>query len=135
MITRIWKGWTTLSNAPIYESLLLTEIFAGIAARDIPGYRGISLCKRQAGVGPALPIFGTKGFVFATKLFPPFFQFIRQLLTNRRVARAAMAAGNNCSFSVNRSHGFAIRLYGLSKFHIIERPRIDQLWHAFPPSF
>jgi antibiotic biosynthesis monooxygenase (ABM) superfamily enzyme len=49
MITRIWKGWTTLSNAPIYESLLLTEIFAGIAARDIPGYRGISLCKRQAG--------------------------------------------------------------------------------------
>jgi heme-degrading monooxygenase HmoA len=29
--------------------LLLTEIFASIAARNISGYRGISLCKREAG--------------------------------------------------------------------------------------
>jgi len=49
MITRIWRGWTTPSNAPVYENLLLTEIFSGIAARNIPGYRGISLCKRQDG--------------------------------------------------------------------------------------
>jgi heme-degrading monooxygenase HmoA len=49
MITRLWRGWTTRSNAAAYEQLLLTEIFTGIAARNIPGYRGISLCKREAG--------------------------------------------------------------------------------------
>ena len=47
MITRIWHGWTTLENAPIYEKLLRTEIFAGIAARTLKGYRGISLCRRS----------------------------------------------------------------------------------------
>lgn len=49
MITRIWHGWTTPANAPAYENLLLNEIFTGIAARRIAGYRGISLCKRDAG--------------------------------------------------------------------------------------
>ena len=49
MITRIWKSWTTPSNAPAYEELLLVEIFSGIAARNIPGYRGISLGKRDVG--------------------------------------------------------------------------------------
>ena len=47
MITRIWHGWTTLANAPRYEVLLKEEIFVGIAKRSIPGYRGISLLKRQ----------------------------------------------------------------------------------------
>lgn len=50
MITRIWHGWTTPANAAAYEKLLLTEIFSGIAARRIAGYRGISLCRREAGV-------------------------------------------------------------------------------------
>ncbi len=49
MITRIWHGWTTLANATVYENLLLNEIFTGIAARKILGYRGISLCKRESG--------------------------------------------------------------------------------------
>jgi antibiotic biosynthesis monooxygenase (ABM) superfamily enzyme len=49
MITRIWHGWTTPANALVYQDLLLSEIFAGIAARNIPGYRGISLCRREAG--------------------------------------------------------------------------------------
>lgn len=46
MITRVWHGWTTAANAPVYENLLRTEIFTGIAALRIPGYRGISLCTR-----------------------------------------------------------------------------------------
>lgn len=46
MITRIWYGWTTPENAPLYERLLLNEIFPGIAARNVPGYLGISLGKR-----------------------------------------------------------------------------------------
>ncbi|WP_420474691.1 hypothetical protein [Noviherbaspirillum sp. ST9] len=49
MITRIWRGWTTRENAPVYEQLLLTEIFPGIAARNVPGYLGISLCRRDLG--------------------------------------------------------------------------------------
>lgn len=47
MITRIWRGWTTLHNAPVYQNLLLTEIFPGIEARNVPGYRGISLARRE----------------------------------------------------------------------------------------
>ncbi|OWW19068.1 antibiotic biosynthesis monooxygenase [Noviherbaspirillum denitrificans] len=49
MITRIWRGWTTHENAPVYEQLLRTEIFPGIAARDVAGYQGISLCRRELG--------------------------------------------------------------------------------------
>jgi heme-degrading monooxygenase HmoA len=49
MITRIWHGWTTPANAAAYEKLLRSEIFTGIAARNIEGYRGISLCKRDSG--------------------------------------------------------------------------------------
>ena len=51
MITRIWHGWTTLQNAAAYERLLRTEIFTGIAARSIPGYRGIELLRREVAEG------------------------------------------------------------------------------------
>lgn len=47
MITRIWRGWTTLQNAPVYQDMLLTEIFPGIEARNVAGYRGISLVRRE----------------------------------------------------------------------------------------
>ncbi len=46
MISRIWHGWTTPANADAYEALLREEIFAGIASRRIPGYRGIQLLRR-----------------------------------------------------------------------------------------
>lgn len=49
MITRVWHGWTTRANAPVYEDLLRTEIFTGIAERQIAGYHGISLCRRELG--------------------------------------------------------------------------------------
>ena len=47
MICRIWHGWTTPENASAYEQLLRREIFAGIAQRAIPGYRGIQLLRRD----------------------------------------------------------------------------------------
>jgi hypothetical protein len=47
MIARIWHGWTTHQNAETYENLLRTEIFHGIAEREIAGYRGIELLRRQ----------------------------------------------------------------------------------------
>jgi heme-degrading monooxygenase HmoA len=47
MICRIWHGWTTPENADPYEQLLRSEIFAGIADRRIPGFRGIDLVRRS----------------------------------------------------------------------------------------
>ena len=49
MIGRIWHGWTTGANADVYEKLLLTEIFPGIAAKGGAGYRGIQLFRRPLG--------------------------------------------------------------------------------------
>jgi hypothetical protein len=47
MISRIWHGWTTPINADAYETLLKEEIFVGIANRQIAGYRGIHLLRRD----------------------------------------------------------------------------------------
>ena len=49
MISRVWHGWTTPANAHAYESLLKTEIFQGIRNRQIAGYRGIHLLRRDLG--------------------------------------------------------------------------------------
>ena len=49
MISRIWHGWTTSENADAYESLLKNEIFTGISNREIAGYRGIHLLRRDLG--------------------------------------------------------------------------------------
>jgi antibiotic biosynthesis monooxygenase (ABM) superfamily enzyme len=49
MIIRVWHGWTSAENADVYENLLKTEIFPGIAAKNIPGYRSIELLRRNQG--------------------------------------------------------------------------------------
>ena len=49
MIFRIWHGWTSPENADSYENLLKEEIFPGIASKNVPGYRGISLLRRDLG--------------------------------------------------------------------------------------
>ena len=49
MIARIWHGWTTPANADAYERLLRTEIFPGILARKIVGFRDIQLLRRDDG--------------------------------------------------------------------------------------
>ncbi len=47
MISRIWHGWTTPTNADAYEALLRSEIFEGIQNRDIAGFLGIDLLRRD----------------------------------------------------------------------------------------
>lgn len=47
MISRIWHGWTTLENAGVYENLLRSEVFPTIASKNVIGYRGIQLLRRQ----------------------------------------------------------------------------------------
>jgi heme-degrading monooxygenase HmoA len=49
MISRIWHGWTTHQNADKYETLLKEEIFVGIQNRQISGFKGIQLLRRQVG--------------------------------------------------------------------------------------
>ena len=46
MIGRIWHGWTKPENADKYEQLLKEEIFPGIAAKKVAGYKGIQLFRR-----------------------------------------------------------------------------------------
>lgn len=46
MVGRVWHGWTTRENADAYENLLKTEIFPGIAAKNVQGYRSIQLYRR-----------------------------------------------------------------------------------------
>ena len=45
-IKRIWHGWTSPDNAEAYQALLHREVFPGIEAKDIGGYRGITLLRR-----------------------------------------------------------------------------------------
>lgn len=47
MISRIWHGYTTKENADTYESLLQNEIFIGIKNKNIQGYKGIQLLRRD----------------------------------------------------------------------------------------
>lgn len=46
MILRVWRGWTTSENGDAYERLLREQIFPGIAAKGVAGYRGIQLLRR-----------------------------------------------------------------------------------------
>ncbi len=48
-IKRIWHGRTTPENAVAYEALLRAEVFPGIEAKKIPGYRGIELLRLDRG--------------------------------------------------------------------------------------
>lgn len=47
MISRIWHGYTDFNNSDAYENLLKTEIFVGIKSRNIIGFKGIQLLRRN----------------------------------------------------------------------------------------
>jgi hypothetical protein len=49
MICRLWFGWSTADNANAYEALLKSEIFPGILARNIKGFRRIELLRGPVG--------------------------------------------------------------------------------------
>jgi heme-degrading monooxygenase HmoA len=49
MISRVWHGWTRPDKADAYETLLKDEIFPGIQNRQIAGYKGIQLWRRDVG--------------------------------------------------------------------------------------
>lgn len=49
MIARLWRGWTTPENADAYERVVSTEVLPSIAARELPGYHGAHLLRREDG--------------------------------------------------------------------------------------
>ncbi len=48
-VKRIWHGWTTPGKADTYQELLHKEIFPGIEAKEIEGYRCVELFRRDLG--------------------------------------------------------------------------------------
>ncbi|NNC43069.1 MAG: antibiotic biosynthesis monooxygenase [Acidimicrobiia bacterium] len=48
-IKRIWHGWTDPDQADAYQTLLHDDVFPGIEAMEIPGFRGIELLRRDLG--------------------------------------------------------------------------------------
>ena len=49
MILRFWRGWTTPENADAYQRIVSTEVLPSIAARDVDGYLGAYLARRDLG--------------------------------------------------------------------------------------
>ena len=46
-IKRIWHGWTTIENADSYWSVLTGTVIPGIEAKEIEGFRGIEILRRD----------------------------------------------------------------------------------------
>ncbi len=42
-ILRIWKGWTSLENAPIYKDMLTNEVFPAVKKKGVDGLEKVSI--------------------------------------------------------------------------------------------
>ena len=47
MIARLWRGWTTPWNAEAYQRIVSDEVLPSIAARNLDGYHGAYLLRRE----------------------------------------------------------------------------------------
>lgn len=48
-ILRIWKGWTTNENAPIYEDMLINEVFPTVKKKGVDGLEKVSISTTEKG--------------------------------------------------------------------------------------
>ena len=46
-IIRTWKGWTTKENAPVYENMLINEIFPAVKKSGVAGLEKVSISIKQ----------------------------------------------------------------------------------------
>ena len=44
---RYWRGWTTPENADAYQRVVSETVLPGIAARELEGYHGAYLMRRE----------------------------------------------------------------------------------------
>ena len=42
-IIRTWKGWTSLENAPVYEDMLINEVFPSVKKNGVIGLEKVSI--------------------------------------------------------------------------------------------
>ena len=42
-IIRTWKGWTTIENAPVYEDMLINEVFPAVKKKGVKGLEKVSI--------------------------------------------------------------------------------------------
>ena len=42
-IIRTWKGWTSIENAPIYENMLINEVFPEVKRKGVEGLEKVSI--------------------------------------------------------------------------------------------
>jgi hypothetical protein len=47
VILRYWRGWTTPENADSYQKIVSEQVLPGIAARQLDGYSGAYLLRRD----------------------------------------------------------------------------------------
>ena len=48
-VIRTWKGWTTAANAPIYQKMLVEEIFPAVKAKGVSGLEKVTITTQQIG--------------------------------------------------------------------------------------
>ncbi|WP_088341922.1 antibiotic biosynthesis monooxygenase [Robiginitalea sediminis] len=46
-VIRIWRGWTTLENAPKYLQLLREEVFPGVVRNGVTGLEQVRITTRE----------------------------------------------------------------------------------------
>jgi len=46
-IIRTWKGWTTLENAPVYEDMLINEVFPTVKKNGVLGLEKVSISTQE----------------------------------------------------------------------------------------
>jgi len=42
-VIRTWRGWTTLENAPVYEKMLIDEVFPAVKKKGVDGLEKVSI--------------------------------------------------------------------------------------------
>ena len=91
MIARIWHGWTQPEHSDAYEKLLKEEIFKGIAAKRVPGYKGIRLLRRTA---------ENKEAEFVTIMWFDSWQAVNQVCRRRLRASRGAAQSARLAFAI-----------------------------------
>ena len=46
-IIRTWRGWTTKENAPLYEDLLIHNVFPTVKANGVAGLEKVSISTKE----------------------------------------------------------------------------------------
>lgn len=46
-IIRTWRGWTNIQNAPVYEEMLINEVFPAVKKKGVEGLEKVSISTQE----------------------------------------------------------------------------------------